>query len=132
MGLMSQFSGSLIGGSGFNLGKIANLVSCFSTIQSPLSVFCCFLFAVFIKRRYTTSSFPFNYHKKLITYTANNQVNPKLIPELLNNLGGKASDVMLNHLHKIKLFWPRNYYNDNKKITIVLNLLRIKRYRRMS
>ena len=33
---------------------------------------------------------------QLITYTANNRLNPKLIPELLKNLGGKASDVMLN------------------------------------
>ena len=92
------------------------MMSCFSTTQSLLCLFCCFLFVVFNNCWYTTPSFPFNYHKKLITYTANNHLNPKLIPELLNNLGGKASDVMLNHLHKIKLFWPRNHYNNNKMV----------------
>ena len=49
-----------------------------------------------------------------LTYTANNYLNPKLIPELSNNLGGKASDVMLKHLHKSKLYCPCNYYNNNK------------------
>ena len=37
-----------------------------------------------------------------------------MIPGLFNNLGENACDVMFRHKHKIKLFWPRHYYNDNK------------------
>ena len=35
--------------------------------SGSLSVFCCFLFAVFNNCWYTAPSFPFNFHKKLIT-----------------------------------------------------------------
>ena len=41
--MMSQFSGSLIGSNGFNLCKILDVISGFSTNESPLPVFCCFL-----------------------------------------------------------------------------------------
>ena len=78
-----------------NLLKISSLKSQFSTNKRTLSAFCCLLFAVFIKCLYTASSFSFNYYTKLTTYTANNHLNPKLIPELLNNLYVNASDVML-------------------------------------
>ena len=83
-----------------NLCKISNMISCFSAIQRSLSVFCFFMFAVFINCWYARSSFSFNYYTKLITYTANNHLNPKLIPELLNNLGVNACDVMPKLWHK--------------------------------
>ena len=52
---------------------------------------------------------------KLTTYTANNQLNPKLIPELLNNLCVNASDVMLKHLKKANFAGHViNCYNDDK------------------
>ena len=113
MGLMSQLSESLIVVIGFKLCNILHMMSCFSAIQRSLSLFCCFLFAVFIDCWYTRSSFSFNYYTKLITYTANNHLNPKLIPELLNNIGVNACDVMLKLWHKSQLYWPRNYYNDD-------------------
>ena len=39
-------------------------------------------------------------NKKQITYTANNHLNPKLIPKLLNNLVLNACDVMFKQKHK--------------------------------
>ena len=44
---VSQLSGSVIGSNGLCLCKISSLISQFSTNQRTLSVFCCFLFAVF-------------------------------------------------------------------------------------
>ena len=45
--MTSLDSGLLIASNCFNLCKVLNMMSCCLTIQTPLSVFCCFLFAVF-------------------------------------------------------------------------------------
>ena len=42
----SMDSGFLIGSRCFDLCRISNMTSCFSTIQTPLSAFCCFVFAI--------------------------------------------------------------------------------------
>ena len=47
-----------------DLLKISSLMSQFSINKRTLSVFCCFLFAVFNNCWYTTSTFSFNYYSK--------------------------------------------------------------------
>ena len=63
--LTSQLSGPLIRSNGLCLCKISSMVSQFSTNKRTISVFCCYLFAVFNNCWSTTPSFPSNSYTKL-------------------------------------------------------------------
>ena len=62
-----------------DLCRIPNMMSCFSTIQRPLSVFYIFLFAVFNNCWYTTPHFLFNYYSN---YNINSKQSSKSKPYL--------------------------------------------------
>ena len=55
MSIMSEVLGSLTGSNVFSFCKLLNLMSCFSTIQRPLSVLCCFLIAVHVFQKLETT-----------------------------------------------------------------------------
>ena len=109
MGLMSQFSGSLIGPVLLIHAKSRTWCQVFQPFRDLYLCFVvfCLLFLLTVGMQHRV------FHSII---TRNNHLNPKLIPKLLNNLGGKASDVMLKHLHKNKLYYSHNYYNNNNKI----------------
>ena len=63
--LTSQLSGPLIRSNGLCLCKISSMMSQFSTNKRTISVFCCYLFAVFNNCWSTTPSFSSNSYTKL-------------------------------------------------------------------
>ena len=91
------------------------MMSQFSAIEKPIYM-CILLFSVYCFQfaiLYNTK-FLIQLLHRIKTETANNHIDPQIIPQLSNILDANACDVMLKIPLKKALEKTCNYYNNNK------------------